>query len=102
MSADNQKKLDMALDDISKSERVGLKDSSRRRRGGGRRGGAGGKSTTTQNHHPIDLGSKILVSNLHFGVTESDLRVFFFIYIEKCVFIIVYVLYRSCSLLWGH
>lgn len=70
MSADNQKKLDMALDDISKSERVGLKDS---RRGGGRGGRRGGKSTTQK--HPIDLGSKILVSNLHFGVTESDLRV---------------------------
>lgn len=77
-------KLDMPLDQLVSSNR----QARRNRRGGNRPAGgrgngkpyqrpgaAGRQQGKQQQPTAADVGSKILVSNLHFGVTESDLRV---------------------------
>ena len=72
MEVAGNSKLDMALDQI-------VADRPRVRKHNKGRRTDKPKSATAKPVQPaaprIDLGSKILVSNLHFGVTEADLKV---------------------------
>lgn len=70
-------KLDMSLDDLVTSNK---KPRHRRRGGAGgpqrQRGGAAPNAVNRTNAAPaLDPGAKLLVSNLHFNVTEDDLKV---------------------------
>lgn len=72
--------LDTPLQDLIQKQYAQKKRAhQQKRRGAGPRrpstaGGASSRNTATA-APVVDVGSKILVSNLDFGVTESDLRV---------------------------